>query len=604
LAFDMTDGKTTDAVSDADPTAGAARLVEAIAEGDLADLRFASIHSVGARPEDVEEALRGTYRVGGQSIRLEPPVDWRDEPYRAPEGRAFFQNSFVFAEPLLGDERFPQVLDRLADLFADWLAANPRGAEPSHRYAWHDHAAAGRLVYMAFVLREGVRRDAFDPQLARTLAAGVLDHVDFLLPEENYAAHYNHGLFSDAALALAARSLAPAPEAARWREIAERRFAAVLESTIAPLDALHLEHSPYYHWVIHRALCRFAAAGLFEDLDLIGLTQRMAAAGTWLVAPDGTLPQIGDTPAGERLPADVRPLADSNRGLRVFAETGYAVVRDGESALFVTAAHHPTAHKHADDGSFCLYEDGLPLVTDSGDPGHDYESVERRYGTSPAAHATISVDDHDWRQSDAHGSGILDAAEGSGLYAVLVEVPGAVPGSGRARRVLLYVPRRFLVVVDEVEAGAERTLTRHLPLAPDLGATTVQGGRIEIHRGGAPVASLVPFGLGGAGADGIELAAGRRAPTMAGFTFPAPGSSCPRVDLRLSAAAGEPRAFALSLDGSAIDPELGWHADEGNVRLRVAGLASSVLSLELAGDSIEGLGLTPSPERTVEAESV
>ena len=47
--------------------------------------------------------------------------------------------------------------------------------------------------------------------LSETLAAGVLEHAEYLLGEENYAAHYNHGLFSDAALALAARSLTPAP---------------------------------------------------------------------------------------------------------------------------------------------------------------------------------------------------------------------------------------------------------------------------------------------------------------------------------------------------------------------------------------------------------
>jgi hypothetical protein len=564
-------------------------MVEALETADgLEDLRFVSIHSATPRPEDVDAALEGVFRLRHQRFRLSPPVDWWDEPYRFPDERGFFQNSFVFADPLLSDPRFAEVLVPLAEIFADWLAANPReNAKCEHRYAWHDHAAAGRIVVMAFVLREGVRRQLLSSALAHTLAAGVLEHAEYLLADENYAAQHNHGFASDAALVLAARSLAPASQTERWAQVAERRFAAILDHMIDTEEAVHLEHSPYYHWIIHGALSRFAAAGLFEGLGLESLTRRMEEAGAWLVAPDGTLPPIGDTPSGKR-PSPAAAGA-SLSGMRVLGGAGYAVVRDGDSALIVTAAHHPTAHKHADDGSFCLYERGLPIVLDSGNPGYEYDSPEFRYGTSPAAHATICVDNFDWsKESPAYGSGMLASAQRDGLYALLTRNPGAVPGGGGARRVLVYAPGRFLLVVDDVEASSERTVARHLPLAPDLNATLDGGGGVEISRAGDAVAKLIQLSTAGAPADEAKLVREQRLPQMGGFSFPSPDEPRASCDIALVGPGGHPRAYALLLDGVAGKaPAMSWSASGQRVDVEIAGLAEAAVAIRIGESSVE-----------------
>jgi hypothetical protein len=564
-------------------------LVESLADGAeaLTDIRFVSIHSVTAQPGDIEAALAGTFRLRDERFALEPPIDWWDEPYCAPGERGFFQNSFVFADPLLADPRFPEAIPSLAAIFADWLAQNPQtGATHPHLYAWHDHAAAGRLVAMAFVLREGVRRRLFGSEVAETLGAGVLEHAEYLLADENYAAHNNHGFASDAALVLAARSLAPAPQAAAWAKVAESRFEAVLNRMIDVEEGVHLEHSPYYHWVIQSALSRFAAAGLFEGLDLIGLARRMEDSGAWLVAPDGTLPPIGDTPFGQRPPA---PASGSGSRLRVFPAAGYAVVREEDSALFVTAAHHPTAHKHADDGSFCLYENGRPIVLDSGNPGYDYGSPEFGYGTSPAAHATICVDDFDWaKESPPYGSGILDSAEQDGVYALLCRNPGAVPGGGAAKRVLVYNPGCFLVVIDDVEADAGHRLVRSLPLAPGLEATFAAPGTVRISSGGSAVAQLVQLAIADGSMDRAEIVFGQRSPKMGGFAFPSPEKAEPSYDVMLSGPAGHPRAYALLLDGTeeSDPPTMTWTELGGKADIGISGLTMSALTIRIGEDSI------------------
>jgi|GEM_PF-2757638 len=573
------------------PADNAERIVTALGSAaSLTDLPFVGVHSVTRRPGDIEAALEGRFRLGDQRFRLSPPVDWWQEPYGSSSEHAFFQNSFVFADPLLANPRFPEVLVPLAEIIVDWISANPQqSAAHPHRYAWHDHAAAGRIVAVAFVLREGVRRAMLDRAMAEVLAASVIEHAEFLLAEENYAAHHNHGFTSDAALTLAARSLAPAPETEEWAEVAERRFARVLDHMIDREEAIHLEHSPYYHWIIQGALARFAAGGLFGGLDLAGLTRRMEKSGAWLVAPDGTLPPIGDTPMDKRPPRSAAAICATCTGMKVFPAAGYAVVKVADSALIVTAAHHPTAHKHADDGSFCLYEKGRPLILDSGNPGYEYDGSEFLYGTSPAAHATVCVDGFDWaKKSPPHGSGMVASTESTGLYALLTRNPHGVPGGGAVRRVLVYAPEQFLLVIDDVEASSDHRLSRHLPLAPGLEARLTKPGEVEIAGGDSTLARLLQIPAPEAPVDRVDIASGQRQPELKGFRFITPEKPCASCDVTFSGAAGEPRALALLLNPTVPNrsPAMTWNAVEGRLDVDVTGVTDSPLKIRIGEDSL------------------
>jgi Heparinase II/III-like protein/Heparinase II/III N-terminus len=569
----------------------AKQLIEALgAAPGLASLPFASLHSDPGRPEDLDAALAGRFRLGSQQITLKPPVDWWDAPYQLAGEYAFPQNSFVFADSLLSNPRASEVIGPLAEIFADWLRMHPKGKPlHPHRYAWHDHAAAGRIIYIAFVLREGIRLKRFDGELGTILAVGVLQHAEYLLSEQNYAAHHNHGLFCAASLALASRSLEPAPQAQNWAKIATQRFSEVLNNTISHEDALHLEHSPYYHWIIHRVLSKIEKIGLFRTIDLSALIQRMEDSGAWLVGPDGTLPQFGDTPADEHLPRSVQNLASKCSGLRAFAHAGYIVVKKQTSSLIITAAYHPTAHKHADDGSFCLYENGYPLVVDTGNPGYDYESAERRYATSPKAHSTICIDGFDWAEDGPpYGSGVVGFTEVDGLYAALTCNPGAVPKGGAARRVFLYAPGRFLVVIDDIASGTARPLAQHLPLAPGIDALLTDRTEATLLRNTSTVARLVPFSVPDVPAVGIAFTRGQYLPQLSGFIFPSPGAVQSHCHVTFSSLTDAPRAFALLLGSTTSDePVLTWNASDVRVTAEVSGVTESTLSFGITDNSIE-----------------
>jgi hypothetical protein len=592
----METGEIDSTIMDMDLAADPWRLVDLLedASSGWGDLPYLGIHKVTPRPDDIDAALEGTFRHHDERFDLSPPIDWWDEPYTGAKERGFFQNSFTFAELLLPDARFPEVLEPLAAIFVDWLKSNPSsGATHPHRYAWHDHAAAGRIVPMAFVLREGIRRRVLDRGTRETLAAGVEEHARYLLAEENYAAHNNHGIASDAALILAAHNMVPVPQAAIWSCTGERRLAAVLDHTIDRQEAIHLEHSPAYHWNIHDALGRFAESEMFEGLVFLGgLMRRMQESGAWLVTPDGTLPPLGDTPTGERPPAAAARIGAECKGMKVFGRSGYAIVKAADSALFVTAAHHPTAHKHADDGSFCLYEGGRPIVLDSGHAGYEYNSPEFQYGTSPAAHATICVDGFDWaKNTPAYGAGIIASAERDGLFALLTRNPNAVPDGGAARRVFVYAPARFLLVIDDVEASDSHQLARHIPLAPGLEARATERGDVEIHEGGVALAHVVQVRTPEGIPDGVEVARGQHLPEFRGFHFVSPEESTPSCDVTLSGPTGAPKAFVLLFDSDVERHPLRmtWSGSAGAMDFSVSGVMGSPLRVRV-GESSFAIG--------------
>jgi hypothetical protein len=480
----------------------------------------------------------------------------------------------------------------LAAIYLDWIEQNPQLDQPNaHKYAWYDHAAAARLVHLAYLLRESVRTGQLDPEQRRALAVSIIEHADYVLSEENYQPNHNHGLFSDAALKLAADELAVVPEAKGWAEVATSRFRSVVDLTVEASEGVHLEHSPFYQLVVRNAFARFAPAGLLPEEELEELLARMDEASSWLTAPDGALPPIGDTNVGSRPSAAVQEAATRTKGLRAFLRSGYCVVHDGGSYLIVTAGFHSEGHKHADDLSFCLYEDGRMLIVDSGNPGYDYASAARQYCVSPSAHSGIAVDGYTWIRDPRGGAGSGLVASGSldDWYAILAENPRVAPDDRVARRLLLYRPAKSLVVIDEVSASADEVVERYLQLAPDLDATVLTTGSVEIADEEGKTASIVtPFGGNDAEVDSVSAIRGRTTTPLGGLFFPQFEVCEACTTVVLSRHGGGMLGYHMELGAGAQPAEstaTGTLAGEG-AEVTVTGLGEAALNVSLRGSEL------------------
>lgn len=456
--------------------------------------------------------LAWKFYVYGQPVELRPAIDWAQDPFESRTWRYELHNLTWLKEALArhaggGDV---ETLSRARDVALDWAAAHLRDEDSGSEFAWYDMAVGLRAPYIGYALRACLAEDVLDDEGAALLLEAAQRHGAELAAGESYAEANNHGLFQDEGLYLLARQLPALPAADAWRELALTRMRSTLRATVSFDDGAHLEHSPAYQLAIVDLVARLAT-NVAELPELGQLLDRMRHTAAWQTTPSGRMPQLGDT---DDLPAPkwARDAAGSLRGLRALFEAGQAFAREDASYLAVTAAYHGNAHKHADDGSLLLVEDGRVVLGDSGRWGYYEREADRLYARSALAHNVLLVDDRefDWRSAEPYGSGLDAAGEAAGWYAIAVRNPLLAGQGVDHRRVILYRPKVGLVAIDLLDASAQHEYTRLFHFGPELEARQEGEGRIVL-TAESTVGALVV-----APADGAELslAHGREQPRL------------------------------------------------------------------------------------------
>lgn len=427
---------------------------------------------ITSRDRSVEEkvaATHGRFTVFGKDVELERPVDWHQNPFESRSG-VYELHTLQFLDVLVRmflDDADLAALEQAVALAVDWIAGNARDSEEANEFAWYDMAVGLRAPYLAYVLRASASAGVLSEPDAETLLTSLVEHGRYLAAEENYAQGHNHGLFQDEGLLLLCGYLPFLAEAAAWRKLAWARCLQTLRETIEWDEGVQLEHSPAYHLAMTHFVRRLLTLPGADEEMLGPLLSKLEDTAGWLVLPDGTLPELGDT---DSIPAVgwAARAAEGKRGLKVLRQSGLAIVKEQDSFLIVTAWYHGRGHKHADELSFMLYEAGQRVIGDAGRYGYYEDEPARVYARSSHAHSALIVDGEsfDWRSAKPYGSGILGGGSGAGWHAI--EGVNPLLRDADHRRLFLFSPGRALIVVDEVKAEESRSFTRFLHFGPDL----------------------------------------------------------------------------------------------------------------------------------------
>jgi hypothetical protein len=474
--------------------------------------------------EHVGNAERGRYMVRDAIVELRPPVDWHMDPTSNRAWR-FWLHTFQFADvPLrLYQERgLTDHLQRVVDLVMDWIASNPLDGPNTADHAWYDMSVGIRTAIFAHVWQAARHEGLLDRPQQELLLASLEQHRRWLSDPLNYQFHSNHALYEDAGLFTLCARCPELEESERWRAFAQERFLNTLRRQTDLEEGVHLEHSPGYQFHIRELLVRLREGSGIGGAELVRLIDRLGQTAAWFVMPDGSILPFGDTDR-VTVPRFARGLRAPD-GLLFLPHGGYAIVSHGNSYFATTSCYHTTAHKHADELSWVLYENNQLLVGEAGRYGYrSEEDPQRIYARSAHGHNALIIDDEspDWPSRPRYGSGLIAAGAGFGWYAVL--------GHNRLlvedvhRRLFCYRPGEALIVIDQLTVDGERAVERRVHTGEGLHSEMDDGRTVTVavDRALATVQEWSP-----APAE-LSIIAGRREPRYDAWTFPRDSEEVP-----------------------------------------------------------------------------
>lgn len=401
------------------------------------------------------------------------PLDWSADPFYDRNWR-FQLHAWRVINPLLWDYFKTHNKARLRQAFdyaLDWFRFHYEQGGQSD-YAWYDMSAGIRAMKLALFLD---RYHAGELQLSTDEAVRLVTLVDEharRLQVESYIAMSNHGLFQVFGLNLLCVVASDREPCSSGRDFATRMLTRILDHQFTD-EGVHRENSPGYHEFTRKTLIRLGALSHFKSDQLVQILKKAEAVEPWLIDPSGRFVAVGDTDASGRKPLAVAP--DSPPLVGDFTRSGYAIVRDADSMLFVTGMSHNHHHKHADDLSFVLFEHGRPLFVDTGKYGYKDDPMNIFIETA-AAHNTVSLQNREIRPMDLVyvGSALkpIEATEGGFRITGSIERPGLFTQAREIR----YVPGRSLFIRDELSSGLNQQFVSSLHLARDLTPNLVPGG--------------------------------------------------------------------------------------------------------------------------------
>lgn len=237
-------------------------------------------------------------------------------------------------------------------------------------------------------------------------------------------------------------------------------------------DGGHYERSPSYHLVVLRDLLEIDAA--CPQPWVAETIERMRAFAAALQRPDGAPALFNDG----AVDAPRLELPDPRRGLSVFEDSGFVVVREERLWLAfrcgVAAPAHLPAHAHADALSFLLWWDGREVVADAGSSTYERGPVrDRERGT--AAHSTVCVDGCDqFRLWGAFRSGPLPRVRLESAQSGAIEASVDAHRVRHVRRLEWTAAAGEVVIHDTVLGRGRHRVESRLLWAPDRPAVEVE----------------------------------------------------------------------------------------------------------------------------------
>jgi heparan-sulfate lyase len=416
-------------------------------------------------------------------------IDWSTSPVPDNEwvwqlNRMGFWNAMGKAYWHTGDEKYAKAW---TEQLTDWVRKNPN--DKQHHYAWRSIEAGIRGHQWMELFQRFVDSPSFTPEVLTTFLNSCYDHASFLMTK--YRTGSNWALMEAEGLAFIAIIFPQFRDAEIWRTEAIRRLNVETTAQVYP-DGLQRELSLGYHtgcisWFLRTyELAQLAGIKDVFPGEYLQTVEKMCEAVMKISLPDGAHAPFGDdwqgTPGQHKQHFlkwaklfgrdDFLYLAtDGEKGVppaqTVFAlpESGLYSMRSGwnKDAICLVLKCGPDGggHSQPDNGTFDLYAAGRNLMPDGGCYIYHGDPENRNWFRQTKVHKTLTLNDKNSKyaprlirwEPDIDNQDILVVENDS--YENLTH-----------RRTVIFVDKKYFVIIDEAIGTATGQIGIHFQLAP------------------------------------------------------------------------------------------------------------------------------------------
>jgi heparan-sulfate lyase len=418
-------------------------------------------------------------------------IDWGTRP--VPDNEWVWQlNRMSFWEAMgkvywhTGDEKYAKAW---GEQLMDWTRKNPN--DEAHKYAWRSIEAGIRGYRWTGLFQRFIDSPSFSPEVLVAFLNSCYDHAEYLMTK--YTTRSNWGLMEAEGMAFIAITFPEFKNAEKWREEAFRRLNNEINIQVYP-DGHQRELAIGYHlgcigWFLRT--CELAKMNGIENAfpdSYLERIEKMCEVPMKLCLPNGTNVQFGD--AWEGTPGqhknrfrewaefferdDFLYLATDGQQGKKPDSTAYALpfsglysMRSGwdKDAVCLVLKCGPDGggHSQPDNGTFDLYAGGRNLMPDAGSYIYSGNPEGRAWFRQTKVHQTLTLDD----KNSQYNPRLLLWQPGDSLDMLVVENKSYE--NLTHRRALLFVDKKYFIVVDEAIGSATGDVAIHFQLAPDGG---------------------------------------------------------------------------------------------------------------------------------------
>jgi Heparinase II/III-like protein/Heparinase II/III N-terminus len=411
---------------------------------------------------------------------------WRENPYEDISWEFYYQALTWLYIPAYGFETTgdPAYLSQIKNYIFSWIASNKT---PDTSMAWYDHAVAYRsstLIYLYY----NFFKDSLTDQELITFTDSIIQHgleLEKLIKDPRFKAN-NHNMFHSLALFNLSISFPSLPMSSEWKELSRTRIAELLTEMVEVSEGASLEQATSYQWTalslfnVANELLNYFNSGL--DGASMDVMNKMVDFGAIMRWPDGSLPAVGDTSYGydPNSAGYLNKYYQNGYGTNItkffvdgsvyepndtyfFPKTGYFLFRPSymnDFCMFVDMGPSIFIHGHNDAMNVLLYDNGSPMIIDSGGP-YRYNNELTSYFKHARAHNTVVVNNLDYLAGDVTVTSYFDSSNYSFVEGIHQKYSGVTH-----RRVVFNIKPNSVVILDSLisnDQNNDYTLTYHFP---------------------------------------------------------------------------------------------------------------------------------------------